>query len=216
MAKADIFIFLDDVIPSRGASSWVNRTMVSCGGKDRWLTIPLDSRTRGLSAIRDLKSSTLSCGTDFLAKLTQWYPRTTNVDDALHWVSSYEFLFNEHFVQANMILIEDFVRKLEIKVPEIYRSSELGVESAEKNRYLIDLVTAVSGDCYISGQGATAYLDVDMFHSNGVHVEWSASFNMRSFDIQGWHRSFVDLWSYYGLEKLRKIVLNYVAAPNQP
>ena len=71
-------------------------------------------------------------------------------------------------IDINMRLIEFMIKAFNIDTQIVY-SSEFGFNSKSTNR-LVDLVTAVGGDIYLSGPMGKDYLDVGLFEKKGIQI----------------------------------------------
>ena len=207
IVESEIYIVLDQAVPSRGANSWVNRTLISLNGVDRWLTIPLDNKSRGKLPISDLKSRSSSVSEPLVNTITNYYRNEPFGSEVCTWISQFMDLINHNFVDANLKMSLDFLQILDYKLPKIYFASSLGAQKTTKTKYLIDLVKSVSGNTYISGEGAKDYLEYDLFVRNDLKLE------MIKFEkdklgkkFNGLNRSFIDIWARYGLHETRKII----------
>jgi hypothetical protein len=207
IVESEIFIVLDQAVPSRGANSWVNRTLISLNGVDRWLTIPLDNKSRGKLPISDLKSRSSTVSEPLMNMITNYYRNEPFGSEVCTWISQFTDLMNDNFVDANLKMSLDFLEILEYKLPKIFFASSLGALKTTKTKYLIDLVKSVSGDTYISGEGAKDYLDYDLFARNDLKLE-IIKFEKDKLDkkFNGLNRSFIDIWARYGLHETRKII----------
>ncbi len=54
---------------------------------------------------------------------------------------------------------------------KIFRSSELGIDGAKSER-LLKICQHFGAEKYLSGDSAADYLDVELFASKGISVEW--------------------------------------------
>lgn len=207
IVESEIFIVLDQAVPSRGSNSWVNRTLISLNGVDRWLTIPLDNKSRGKLPISDLKSRSSLVSEPLINMITNYYRNEPFGSEVCTWISRFTDLMNHNFVDANLKMSLDFLQILDYKLPKVYFASSLGAQNTNKTKYLIDLVKSVFGDTYISGEGARDYLEYDLFARNDLKLE-IIKFGKNKLDknISGLNRSFIDIWARYGLHDTRKII----------
>jgi hypothetical protein len=205
--KSDIFIVLDQVVPSRGSNSWVNRTLISLNGEDKWLTIPIENKSRGKLPIADLKSRSSIVSEPIMNIVANYYRNEPFGLEVLNWLSQFTDLMNRNFVDSNLKMSLDFLQILDFKIPKVYFASSLCARNSNKTKHLVDLVKSVSGDTYISGEGARDYLEYDLFAENHLKLE-IIRFEKEKLDknINGLNRSFIDIWARYGLIETRAII----------
>jgi hypothetical protein len=55
----------------------------------------------------------------------------------------------------------------------VWRASELAI-TGDRSKRLLDICRHFGADGYLSGDSAKDYLDLDLFASHGVRVEWQS------------------------------------------
>jgi hypothetical protein len=160
MAKADVMILYDTAHFSR-AAGFHNRNQIKTPRGARWITVPVQRAT--LHAIRDVRIVDVP-----------WAPRHSQTLDANYRRTPYYESYSKgleaillkpwtHLASLNEALIGLLARWLNIPT-KIVRASDLSVPpTTDPTSRLIDLVRAVGGDTYISGQGGHEYLDEGQF-----------------------------------------------------
>lgn len=167
----DTFIILDDVQFLRKGSGWHNRDKIKTPHGEKWLTIPVEKG----HCDRKINQVILSPDTE------HWIPRNLNLLKENYGKAPY---FDEYFPSIQEIYLRGFCEMLKLNMAflsffwnafnihiETVFSSNLNV-SGTKNHRLINLIKAVDGEHYVSGMGAKAYLDEQLFVNEHITVEW--------------------------------------------
>ena len=170
MAKADIFILLDDVQFIRGHhnQNWTTRVRMLNANGPFWLSMPVCRTGRGLQKIKELKTD--NSDQRWLKKMTrtidQTYKNTPYYKDVIPPIIE---LFKQHsgFVCCtNLQLIKCINQMLDLKTP-LLMSSQMNINKFGTER-LIKLTQSAKGNCYLSGDGADDYQEIEKFKSLGI------------------------------------------------
>jgi len=171
-AEADIFVLLDDVqIPLKGGS-WINRTQILQNGERTWLTAPISR-----DELSDKKLSDV-----FLVQDTGWkrrakelfrhsYIRCKYVEDCTNLLDRNFDSENQGLLQMNLKGLRQLGELLDLDWGRIVLSSSLGISSAGTQR-LVEIVKAVFGETYLSGDGAQDYQINEAFPEAGLNLEF--------------------------------------------
>lgn len=170
----DIYVHYDDVQFSKG--SFVNRVQIKCPDSVRWMTLPLAKLHLGQRINEVLIDQRQDWRQRHRELLTQAYRDTPSFDDMMQLVSH---VYGAKMSSPPTSLCELAVKSLETTIAyfdlcpatTFLTSSKLGIAGSSSQRVL-DVVKAVGGDVYITGHGASRYLDHEMFEANGVAVEY--------------------------------------------
>jgi hypothetical protein len=167
---ADVFVHYDDVQFSKG--SFVNRVQVKTPQGVRWMTLPLEDLHHGqrIDEVRRAPASTWRgrhldllrssfAGSPFAADALQL---ADDVFDADHpSIGS--------LARASMLaLVRYFGLDRDTQFVDV---RELGISGRSSERVL-GVVRHVAGDVYVTGHGASRYLDHMLFERSGVAVEY--------------------------------------------
>ena len=210
--RADIYIALDDVVPSRGSSSLTNRCLLSRQDQDRWFTIPLPRSDRGRLPLHQLVSSDPTWMTSLRSRIREYYREAAHIDRVLEWL--------DHLVPAgversslsitefNSLANSSLAEELHSSGYEIVQSHALSVRQDSRSLRLAELVHRVGGTVYLSGEGARSYLEEEPFVRLGIEVRYFSMPQNLSAQISmpGMHRSVLDLWARFGLDDLRRVL----------
>ena len=172
IAKADLFIFYDDVqYDERG---WRNRNQIKTRAGLKWLTIPVQSAnvSWGQTAINEvLISSSKDWGNLHLETLRHAYAKAPHFSRYRpmfeRWYAGWPSLLADFLIATTV----ELAHELGIRQTQFMRSSTLG-GSGRKTERLLGLLQKVGATHYISGPSAQDYLDVGMLGTAGISVEW--------------------------------------------
>lgn len=167
---ADVYVHYSDVQFSKG--SFVNRVQVKTAGGSRWLTVPLE----GLSISQAISEVRISYRKDWrdshLSLLRQAYRDAPYRDEMMKLV---EAVYGE----AHETI--DGLSKASLAAVCAYYGFDRGrrfidIETlgigGSSSRRVLDIVLHLGGDVYVTGQGASRYLDHALFEDAGVRVEY--------------------------------------------
>lgn len=173
LRHADVFIFLDDVQFPKTGGTWINRVMVRQNGNACWLTAPIDRNYSGVRNIKEMKFAHQRGWRDKILKtLAAAYGRTPYFSETMSVLKPLILNDDGNIAEYNIFAITSIYRALGLPPLELYRSSELESHGAATDR-LISLTKAVSGDCYLCGQGAAGYQEDELFLSSGLSLQRS-------------------------------------------
>jgi hypothetical protein len=209
VAKADLFIFYDDVQYDK--HGWRNRNQIKTAQGKQWLTIPVHSAgaTHGLS-ILDVK---IDWARPWAAN--HWKALAFSYAKAPYFHQYASLL--ESFYQRHDTLLADFTidttiaiaRELGISHTRFIRSSEIPGIDGQKTDRLIQILTRVGTTHYISGPSAKGYIEEDKFAQAGITLEYM-SYNYpeypQLYPPYDWQVSIVDLLFMTGPGALKFIL----------
>lgn len=170
--RADLFIFYDDVQYDKGG--WRNRNQIKTAQGKQWLTIPVHSRgvTSGIPireveidsskpwAQKHLKTLSIAYArAPFFKMYTPLLERFYSREDA--WLADFS-------IETTITL----ARELKIQDTRFMRSSEIPGISGQKTDRLIEILSRVGADHYISGPSAQAYIEKEKFDAAGITLEY--------------------------------------------
>lgn len=169
MKKSDVFIIYDDAQFNKGDFQHRNRIRIYHGWK--WLTVPVEKKHMPIKQVKiknDVKINGVSWQEAHFRDIRDNYrkaPRYQKYEEDLHRIyeQKYDFL-----IDLNMQLIEFLMKAFNIKAKIVY-SSEFGFKSKSTEK-LVDLVSAVDGDIYLSGAMGKNYLDLELFNKKNIKV----------------------------------------------
>jgi hypothetical protein len=167
IAAVDEFILYDDVQFTK--NDWRNRNKIKTRDGVQWLTVPvfhkLDDR------IRDVRVSQTNWHDKHWKTIQQNYRKAAAFRETGEFFENLYARATSPFIsEINHLFITEICRFLDIPAA-ITWSSDYAYDGDRSERVL-SLCQAAGGTTYLSGPAAQAYLDVDLFKSAGVEVEW--------------------------------------------
>lgn len=184
MARADVFIWLDDAQFSKG--SFTNRVQIRTASGSKWMSIPLVGKGafQQIAAL-EAAEARWRCGhRDLLRQQLAGAPHLPLALEAFDAALSHERLVDVLIASA-----EEPARRMDILPSRIMRSSTMGL-STTSSRRVLELVQAVGGSRYLTGHGAANYLDHPLFDQAGIAVEYMC------YDVMPWLQRFEGFTPY--------------------
>lgn len=161
----DIFIFLEDVQYTK--RDWRSRNKIKSPNGTEWITIPiLGGRNQMLCEAKIDKSQ--NWHTKHLKKLQFNYSKSRFFNKYFDELKSLYEMDWEYLSELNIALIKHICNLLNIGTT-LLNSCDL-CSVGNKDEKLIDLITKVDGNCYISGPAAKNYIDPDKFKNAGIEL----------------------------------------------
>lgn len=169
--RADVFVFYDDVQYDKGG--WRNRNRIKTPAGTQWLTVPTRTKrvtTRPLRIDEVRIDWNRAWNRKHWMRLQQSYGRAPYFDCYADLLRSFYQRHDEHLVDFTIDFTKALAGELGIQT-RFVRSSSLGAQGTRNDR-LLNVLSAVGADHYISGPSARAYLDETAFATAGITVRW--------------------------------------------
>ncbi len=167
VALADVFVFLDTVQFEK--NSFTNRNRVRIGKSDSgWLTVPVIQKGHTAATLQDLKIAPGKWASKHLRTLAQNYGKTPHFDAVY---PGWEALLNRphtHLSDLCWEMLEMICRTLAIRT-KLVRASTLQA-SGEKSDLVLNIVSGLQADRYLSGPQGRDYLRHEAFQSRSIEV----------------------------------------------
>jgi WbqC-like protein family len=169
MRRADVFVYYDDV--QYDTHGWRNRNRIKTQHGPLWLTVPV--RHSGLSKPRILDvaiDARTSWAKKHVASIRQAY---ASARFAKQYVPDLEEVLTgpwDRIVDLNLAVAGLLAGWLGVR-PRVERASALGIGGGQTER-LVNICRHFGATRYLSGSAAREYLEVGLFESNGIAVEW--------------------------------------------
>ncbi|MCB2020961.1 MAG: WbqC family protein, partial [Burkholderiaceae bacterium] len=168
MSLSDVFVFLDDVKFS--TRSFVNRNRISINDEAKWLTIPLK---RGFdTTIQDARLDGDAWVNKHLRSIELSYRKAPYFQD--YFEAFCEVLrsnSNDSLARLNASLIKLMADWLGLACIT-YNSSAIETRAVADER-LVELVSAVAGNVYVSGAGGANYQSESTFSAAGIDLQYT-------------------------------------------
>jgi hypothetical protein len=137
-----------------------------------WATVPVEHNYPGFRRIDEIHVDERTPWRRKLVNLLQPnYARAAAFKDVFPDVRGWIECPAARLADYNLNAIGAIAARLGLPPARMVRSSALGVEG-DKSSLLVDLVKAVAGTVYLSGDGAGEYMQDDLFTSAGIAVEY--------------------------------------------
>lgn len=183
MAKADLFVILDDVQHSK--KSYTNRANIKTPNGIKRLTVPLSKKE---ILIKDIPiSNDKKWNKQHLKIIHDSYSKAPFFDDYYldienFFLKQWEYLAN--FNIANILYLKE---KMNIKT-DLIRSSELQIDEVDKNMRNLAICKSCGADIYLSGDGGGRQYNMEeMFKQEGIDVYYT---NFK-------HPEYIQLWGEF-------------------
>ena len=170
MDLSDVFVFYEDVQFEK--RSWQQRNRIKMpSGEWNWLSVPVTHNRD--TAIKDMK---INNSTDW--KKDHW----KTIYYAYHkapffnvYQNAIENIFQknwENLSEMNIYINHILADLIGIKMPAIFKSSDLGGDERRRTDRILYLVKKFGADEYISAPGFRDYLEKDKFKNAGEKLSW--------------------------------------------
>jgi hypothetical protein len=171
ISSCDVFIIYDDCPLSK--PSWTNRVKILERSGPQWLTVPVIARQHTQIPLYAVPVNDMTPWRKKAERtLTQAYRKTPFFDEAA------ELFFPvlrdralDHLTTLNEVMIQRVSEMLGISARFI-RASCLPASNARATERLVELVQAVQGTQYLSGDGAESYIDTNLFNDFGIDLRY--------------------------------------------
>jgi hypothetical protein len=172
LARADVFVILDNVALQRTGSAYTNRVEMLVSGKRSWLTVPV---ARGADARERIGEARIIDATPWRRKMRrtieQSYARAPFFREIMPSLDELFDTDEDRLAAFNMAGIANLARLIGLQGRRLVRASELDV-SGSGTDLLIDIVRTLGGDTYLCGGGAGGYQDDAKFAQAGLTLEY--------------------------------------------
>jgi hypothetical protein len=212
IARADLFVVLDNVQFPKKGGTWANRVKLLINGQAAWATMPVVRNYHGVRTYSEMLIDNASAWREKLLKTIQTnYHRAPFFEEVLPYL---EGLVNKPSVcltEYNLSAIISLANALRIDVSKIILGSTLNVQGSATD-LLVSMVKEVHGTGYLCGGGAGGYQEDDKFAAAGLDLVYQSfkhpvyeQVNAREF-IAG--LSVIDALMNCGFVKTRELILN--------
>lgn len=170
MSRVDAFVLLDNVQFAK--NYFQNRNRI-CGasGTYEWLTIPVQSRNRMSSTLRDvLIFEGSEWRRKYQGRFLAAYGKCPHFELASEVIGSVVSLKSRYLLDFNIELIERFRSILSIETP-LLLASDLSVSGA-KSELILSICQSLGARRYLSGPSGRNYLSEVSFAEGGVSIEY--------------------------------------------
>ncbi len=172
LARADVFVLLNDAQFPKKQGNWTNRVRLLQSRGPAFLTVPV---VRAYSGVRMINETLIDDSTPWRAKalstIQQSYSRAPFFEEVWPLVGALLEAPTDNLADFNETGIRKLAGELGLDVGSIVRSSSLGIPSTGTER-IVALTRSVGGDVYLSGDGAGGYQDDERFGEAGLQLRY--------------------------------------------
>lgn len=170
MARADVFVFLDDVQYSK--NSYINRVQIDAAGSPRWLTVPVSYKFG--EPINRVRPSSETWRKTHLDTLKTYYGAAPSFDAVRGWLDGVLTTATAADIAAsNEAVIRAAAEMLGLRCT-FRRSSEFDTGLSSGDERLIAILRGLGSDIsYLSGTGGNNYQDPAKFEQAGIRLIYS-------------------------------------------
>ena len=172
IARADIFVLLDDVQFPKKSGTWMNRVKLLVSGEPAWVTVPIVRAYHGLRRIDEMQiDESRPWRRKLLATIEQNYRRAPHFDETMPLITEVVMHETSRLAEYNEAGIRRVAATVGIDVSKVVRASTLDVSGAATD-LLIEITKTVGGDCYLAGGGAAGYQEDEKFELGGIGLRY--------------------------------------------
>lgn len=170
IARADVFVVMDNVQFPKKGGTWTNRVKLLVSDRENWITAPIDRSFHGMRMINEMKLKNEIPWRDKILKTIQ-----TNYRKAPFYSDIYPQLFNlinnpaDNLCEYNIKAIYTISRIIGLDVSKMVFSSSLEADGSATD-LLISIVRAVGGTSYMAGGGSDGYQEDQKFADSGIKL----------------------------------------------
>lgn len=165
---ADLFVFYDDLQYTK--NDWRNRNKIKAASGPEWISIPAGSDTNRLICEVELKDATW--------QQKHWKTLLQNYRNCPHF-ERYQPFFEDFYLgrkwanlsEMNQYLIRHIATEF-LGIRTAFQDSRAFSLSGQKQDRLLELVTQVGTERYISGPAAKSYIEPERFAAAGIELVW--------------------------------------------
>jgi len=174
IAKADVFVYLDDV--QWTTRDWRNRNRIRTPQGWKWLTVPvkLEGDYRNY-LIKDVEiDNSQNWRKDHLGTLNNVYRKAPYFQEVFPLFDDVLGKEQRLVIELNYELVFSMCDYLRIPRSRFMFSQEMDIpeEARQTDRLLAILDKVGQVSTYVSGPAAQAYMELDKFEERGIGVEW--------------------------------------------
>jgi len=169
LQKCDLFIVLDDVQFLR--RGWHHRDKIKTPNGIKWLTVPVLKKGKYKQNINEvLIDNSVNWRKKFLGLISNAYIKAPNFLFIYHSIEKIIAKNHHKMIDLNIDFLQFCTDILDIKKKIIFSSSlKSNLKASEKIVYILK---EVGGKYYLTGSGASNYLDENLFKRENIEVLW--------------------------------------------
>lgn len=169
IARADVFVVLDNVQFSKTGGTWSNRVRILRDGRAVWLTMPVERSFHGVRQVREMQIADGSWRARALGGIRAGYRRAPYFNEVFRLVEELIATPTELVAEFNLTVVRALADRLGLAAGKLVSSSALGIEGTGTD-LLVKAVQAVGGGTYLCGGGAQGYQEDERFANAGIDL----------------------------------------------
>jgi hypothetical protein len=172
IARADLFVFFDDVQFPKTGGVWSNRVKLLVGGEAKWFTATIDRQYHGTRNINEMSFLSSTPWREKLLKtLENDYRKHPFYAEVIEIVAPLLLNPENNIAEYNIHTVTTITKVLGLDITKLRRSSSY-LLTGTANELLCAVTRAVGGETYICGGGADGYQDDAFFATQGVSLQY--------------------------------------------
>ncbi len=171
IARADVFVVLDNVQFAKTGGTWSNRVRILRDGRLAWATMPVERSYHGVRLVREMRVATGPWRIQLLRSIYASYRAARHVAAVFPFVETLMSTPAEFVAEFNLSVIRALSARLGLDACELVAGSTLGVDGAS-TQLLVNIVLALGGDTYLCGGGASGYQEDKRFAAAEVRLQY--------------------------------------------
>jgi hypothetical protein len=171
IARADVFIILDNVQFPKTGGIWTNRAKLLIAGQPHWITAAVDRNYSGKRQIREMQFlAHPNWRSTMLKSIATNYSRHPFYTETMEVIQPLILNKEVNVADYNIQVISTLSNRLGLSVSKLRRSSEFQLEM-KSNELLCALTRLAGGSIYLYGGGAAGYQDESIFKQNQITLK---------------------------------------------
>lgn len=172
IARADLFLVMDNVQFQKTGGTWSNRVQLMIGGKAGWLTMPVVRNYHGVRTIGEmLINNTINWRPKALKTLQMNYSRAPFFATVFPWLEELVNNPTDNLVDYNLSAIRVLMAAFKLDCTRVILGSSLSVMGSATD-LLVSMTKAAGGTVYLSGDGSRGYQADEKFVFAGIKLEY--------------------------------------------
>ena len=174
IARADVFVVLDDAQFPKKGGTWTNRVQLLSNGKPLWATVPVRRDHSGVLPINEVRINDDEPWREKLLRTLQAsYARAPHFKEVFAFVQPLVLNPTGLLAELNLHAIRAVCERLGLETSKLVLASPWGFASTATDR-LIEIVRRVGGSAYLCGGGAGGYQEDEKFAAAGVRLAYQS------------------------------------------
>jgi len=168
IAKADVFVLLDDVQYTK--NSFINRNRIKTPQGKLWLTIPVIHSGQFGQLINEVKIQNPGRSLNKIIKsIESNYIKAPFFDEVFNIVET-GLIQTDNLAEINEAMIVEILGYLGVGT-RIIRSSDLAINETNSSHRLVKICEVLGAKTYLSGFGSSNYQENEVFVKAGIKSE---------------------------------------------